>query len=360
MLSHVEKLQQKLRETGAEAALLTSPINQRYVTGFPFDDGYVAVTRNAAYLVTDFRYKEAAALAVDPARITVATPSEGLLRYISDRFCEEGVKSYLFEEATLPVAEYERIIKGLNGVTCEKGLSALVDNLRLFKDEKEIESMQRAQDIADGAFAHILKTLSFGMTETDVAAELEFFMKKNGAEDTSFDTIAVSGEKSSRPHGVPSPVRLSRGFLTIDFGCKVDGYCSDMTRTVVMGKVTADEKRLYDTVYKAQTTAVAAAREGIGCRELDKIARDIIENAGYRGCFGHSLGHGVGLYIHEAPTVSPRAKEEVKLLRGNTFTVEPGIYVEGRYGCRIEDCMCIQPDGTVRNFAHSPKGLIEI
>ena len=194
------------------------------------------------------------------------------------------------------------------------------------------------------------------MTENDVAAELEYYMRKHGAEDKSFETIAVSGQKSSIPHGVPSDTRLKKGFLTMDFGAVYEGYHSDMTRTICIGKADDEMKKLYNTVLKAQMSALDMLRDGVVCADADKVARDIIE-VDYKGCFGHSLGHGVGLEIHERPNLSAYNKKP--LAPGNIVTVEPGIYIAGKYGCRIEDMVLIQ-EGNIRNFTKSPKELIEI
>ena len=194
-------------------------------------------------------------------------------------------------------------------------------------------------------------------TEQEVALELEFFMRSLGAESTSFPTIAVSGSASALPHGVPRPVKLEKGFFTMDYGCIYKGYCSDMTRTVVIGKADEDMKLLYNTVLKAQTEAEAAIREGITGAELDKIARDIIGSTKYKGCFGHSLGHGVGMYIHEAPGVS--GGNQNGLQKGHVITIEPGIYVKGTYGCRIEDMAALRETG-VEILTRCPKELIEL
>jgi Xaa-Pro aminopeptidase len=185
-------------------------------------------------------------------------------------------------------------------------------------------------------------------------------MRRHGAEGVAFNTIAVSGAASSLPHGVPSDTKLRHGFLTMDFGAKYDGYCSDMTRTVVIGKADEDMKKVYNTVLSAQLAALDFIREGVSCLDADSTARNIIREAGFGACFGHSLGHGVGLFIHEAPNLSQRADEKSVLKRGNVVTVEPGIYIEGKYGCRIEDMIGIDLDGSVRNFTKSPKALIEI
>ena len=218
----------------------------------------------------------------------------------------------------------------------------------------------KAQEITDLAFSHILNFISPNVTEREVALELEFFMRKQGSEGVAFPTIAVSGPASSRPHGVPSDVPLRQGFLTMDFGAKIDGYCADMTRTVVIGKADEEMKRLYATVLSAQEAALSEIHEGMRCRDADEIARSIIRNAGYGEAFGHSLGHGVGMLVHEKPNLSPRADENSRLEAGNVVTVEPGIYLEGRFGCRIEDMIAINADGSVHNFTKSPKHLIEI
>jgi Xaa-Pro aminopeptidase len=182
-------------------------------------------------------------------------------------------------------------------------------------------------------------------------------MKKRGASGTSFDTIAVSGTNSARPHGVPRPVTLEKGFLTMDFGCYFKGYASDMTRTVVIGKADEEMKKVYNTVLEAQLAAINAVREGMTGAELDKVARDIIYGAGYEGCFGHGLGHGVGIYIHENPRVSAVGKKP--LTKGHIFTIEPGIYLKGRYGVRIEDMIQMTENGPI-DITKSPKELIEI
>ena len=358
-MSHLQNLTKEMKAKGIEALIVTSEINQRYLTGFDYTDGYVVVTPKHAYLITDFRYTEAAENAVRGTEWEVLAPKR-MLGEISELLHGEGVKSVALEEATLPVSDFERIKKALDDIAVTTNASALLDGLRLHKDAGEIALMQKAQDIADAAFAHILTYINPDRTEIDVALELEFFMRAHGAECTSFDTIAVSGSASSLPHGVPRPVKLEKGFFTMDFGARVDGYCSDMTRTVVIGKADEEMRRLYDTVLRAQTAALDACAEGVGCKHLDTVARDIIENAGYHGAFGHSLGHGVGMYIHEAPRLSQAAAEDSVLERGHVVTFEPGIYLPGRYGCRIEDMVAITPEGKVHNFTHSPKELIEL
>lgn len=357
-MTHLEKLKAALGGQNPDAVIVTSEVNQRYISGFPFTDGYLLITKADSYLITDFRYTEAAKAQSDKG-LQVVAPQDGMLKFIAEKLAERGCKSVGFEEVTLPYASLERMKKILDGVELVSGASALLDTLREFKDEDELKYTAQAQDIADAAFEHILKFIKPEMTELEVALELEFFMRRRGAEAAAFDTIAVSGSASSMPHGVPRPIKLERGFLTMDYGARVNGYCSDMTRTVVLGRADADMKKLYDTVLKAQLAALEVIEEGADCRGVDKVARDIIYSAGYEGCFGHGLGHGVGMYIHEAPRLSQGAREGAKLISGQIVTVEPGIYIEGKYGCRIEDMVCVQPGGK-HNFTHSPKEMIEL
>ena len=360
-MTPIQNLQSRLCAAGFDAAVFSDPINERYLSGFHFDDGLVLVTQKKAYLITDFRYAEAAVQTCSD-RMEIVTPGQiGMLNFVRTALEEEGCETLLIEEEKLSVAAYERYAERLPGIKLCSGASAILTEMRMVKTEEELAAIARAQSITDAAFSHILNFIQPDrMTEIEVALELEFFMRQNGSEGVAFDTIAVSGTNSSRPHGVPRNVRLERGFLTMDFGARADGYCSDMTRTVVIGKADAELKKVYHTVLAAQTAALDAAREGIPCRELDRIARDLIDNAGYAGTFGHSLGHGVGLFIHEKPNLSSAAPVDSLLRRGNVVTFEPGIYLEGKYGCRIEDMACVKPDGTFYNFTKSPKELIEL
>lgn len=358
-MSHLTRFQQALSENGFDAAIVSDPLNERYLSDFCFHDGLVLVTHKQSYLITDFRYVEAAR-AQASSELTVLTPEGGQLLCVAGLLADNGCKSVAVEESALSLAQFNRYTEILCDYTLTAGASKLLDALRLCKDEGELAAIERAQAITDAAFSHILKALHPEMTEVEAALELEFFMRKNGAEGLAFETIAVSGTNSSRPHGVPRRQKLEKGFLTMDFGAVVDGYCSDMTRTVVLGSADSEMKRLYNTVLTAQRAALDAAREGVGCRALDTVARDIIHGAGYEGCFGHSLGHGVGMLVHESPRLSQLAPEEMRLARGHVITFEPGIYIAGKYGCRIEDMACIRPDGSFYDFTNSPKELIEL
>lgn len=360
-MTQVKRLQKIMKEKGVEGILLSSTLNQRYITNFNYDDGYVVVLQEKAFLLTDFRFIEAANAQVDHNDFEVVTPKISYLRYVAQIADENEIKNMLVEESALSLEELSRFENAAEGkLEYKGGASAILTEMRMVKTDAELENMAEAQRITDAAFSHVISVLHPDMTEIDVALEIEFFMRKNGAERTSFDTIAVSGAASSMPHGVPRNVKLERGFLTMDFGCVYGGYCSDMTRTVVLGKADDEIKRIYYTVLEAQTKALEAAANGErGCFRLDEIARDVINGAGYEGRFGHSLGHGVGMFIHENPRLAPGVNVGAKLVAGNVVTFEPGIYIPEKYGCRIEDMAAITDDG-IRNFTKSTKELIEL
>lgn len=359
-MSRIERLKSKLAEQGIDAAVISSYVNIRYVTDFDYQDGYVLVTKNKSYVLTDFRYIEAARAAINEKEFEILTPNEGMAVCMSALLDENECKNVAFEEATLSFAVYERFKSAFAPKELVSGASAIIDGLRLCKDMDEIEKIKRAQAITDAAFEHILKVITPNTTEIEAALELEFFMRRMGSEGVAFETIAVSGSASSLPHGVPRNVKLERGFFTMDYGARVDGYCSDMTRTVVIGRADSEMKKLYSTVLEAQRAAIEHIKEGALCRDCDTVARDIINNAGYVGRFGHSLGHGVGMYIHESPRLAQRAPEDSVLCRGHVITAEPGIYIEGLYGCRIEDMLAILPSGETYDFTNSPKEMIEL
>ena len=359
-MPHLSAFCNSLAKEGFDAAILTSTKSQRYLAGFVYSDGYLLITPQKSYLITDFRYEEEAKAKANPA-FEVVCPTCTMAIAMAGYLTELGAKRVAVEEGTLTLSTMERLQRTLSDFTLESGATRILGALMEFKDEQELDCICRAQRIADDAFSHILKLITPDMTEMDVALELEFFMRRNGSSGIAFETIAVSGSASSLPHGHPRRRRLARGFLTMDFGACVDGYRSDMTRTVVLGTADADMKRLYNTVLSAQCAALDAAAEGISCFELDRIAREIIEEKeGYAGCFGHSLGHGVGLNVHESPRLARTAPKDSVLRRGHVVTVEPGIYIAGRYGCRIEDMIAVLHDGSVKNLTASPKELIEL
>lgn len=353
-MSKLLKLRNKMKEMSVDAVLVLNELNQHYLSGFAFTDGFLLITQNKAYLVTDFRYYEMALNGADK-QFEVLTP-DNRSEFIDKALADEGCKSVGFEGGSVSYDVYRSYCEKHPHISFEN-IGNAIEIIREIKDADEIAKMQKAQDITDKAFSHILKVINRNMTELDVAVELEYAMRKNGASAFAFDTISVSGDASSLPHGTPRNVLLRDGFLTMDFGAKFDGYCSDMTRTIVIGKADAEIKKVYNTVLSAQLAALEYLKPGADCGEADKIARDII-NAEYNGTFGHSLGHSVGLFIHESPRLYSRGFGR-KLNVGEILTVEPGIYLFGKYGCRIEDMVAITEKG-IHNFTHSTKELIEI
>ena len=352
MSTRLERLRSNFPE-GADTLLVTCPLNCRYLSGVNYTDGFLLINREGgAYILADSRYIEVAKRNAAPGFEAKLLDRAGKSAYIR----ELGGQTIAYEDSVMTCAElraYENALPDRKFIPAGTPIEAL----RNLKEECEVECMTRAQRIAETAFDHILGFITPDRTEREVALELEYVMRKNGADGIAFDTIAVSGSESSLPHGEPRDRKLERGFLTMDFGAKFEGYCSDMTRTICLGKPDEDMKRMYETVLAAQTAALDAAIYGgeRSCKLLDGVARKIIDDAGYKGLFGHSLGHGVGLFIHESIHVSPRSEQT--LVQGNVFTVEPGIYMEGKYGVRIEDMVYIGENGAV-NLTNCRKDLI--
>lgn len=333
----------------ADGILITDPLNQRYLSGLNYTDGYIVITRERAVLLADSRYIEIAEKVAADFEVVQFSGTKEL-----KEACD-GIKTLAFEDLYVTCADkakYEKLLEGTTLIPC----GSLLTDLREHKDEGEIELITKAQRIAEEAFDHILGFITPDKTETEVALELEFFMRSKGASGTSFDTIAVSGSASSLPHGEPRDRKLERGFLTMDFGALYQGYCSDMTRTVVIGRADQEMKAIYERVLEAQLAAIDAAAPGKSCKEVDAVARTILD-AHYPGAFGHGLGHGVGMYIHESPRVSP-ASDRV-LEPGHIITIEPGVYLKGKYGVRIEDMLAIG-EKTAVNLTKAPKNLIEL
>ena len=356
-MTPLARLQSALAESDFDAVLLSSEINERYLSGFVYSDGYMLVTREAAFLLTDLRYAEAARAKVKD--FIILTPKTRQLDAIAELVRDQHLDRVAIEEDALSYAAFGKFAEALP-CTLASGASAMLSRLRRVKSDAELSVIARAQEITDRAFAHILDFISPRVTEREVAMELEFFMRREGAEGVAFPTIAVSGSASSLPHGEPRDLPLQKGFLTMDFGAQVDGYCSDMTRTVVIGRADDEMKRVYETVLGAQRAALDFVREGVACCEVDAVARRYITDRGYGANFTHSLGHGIGMLVHESPSFSRLAPPESILSRGNVMSVEPGIYLEGRFGVRIEDMIAVTQDGTIRNFTKSPKELIEL
>lgn len=337
-----------------EAFLIVSPENRRYLTDFDASDGYLMITPHEKIFFTDSRYIEAAEKKVK------GCDSVELLRSFSKQLPELAEKlniSKIYTEAEkLTVKQFGDISKAFSAECLAEKTDEAVDYLRRHKAEYEKERILAAQRIAEKAFEHILGFIHEGVTEREISLELDYFMLRNGADGLSFETIAVSGENSSMPHGVPGDRKIRKGdFITMDYGAVVNGYHSDMTRTVAVGEVSGRQAEVYDTVLKAQLASLEILAPGVSCKEADAAARDIIAQAGYGECFGHGTGHGVGIEIHEAPTVSFRSTSVLE--PGDVVTVEPGIYIPGEFGVRIEDMAFITGNGS-ENLTKSPKSLI--
>lgn len=351
----LEKFRQSMKELNLDGALIYSDVNRNYLTGFTGDSSFIVVTFDKAIFITDSRYTEQASNEVLGFEVVEYTPP--LYDFIKNIVQENNIKKLGIEEMHMTFADYEAYRERLDGVEFVK-LNGAVEKLRTLKDAGEIENIEKAAGIADKAFEHLLTFIKPGLTENEIAIELEYFMKKLGASGTSFTSIVASGERSSLPHGVASDKVVKEGdLLTLDFGCVYNGYCSDMTRTIVIGKANDKQKEIYNTVLDAHLAAFEFLKPGAKCFDADKAARDIIEGRGYGERFGHGLGHGVGMEVHEMPRLSKRSDDVFEA--NMVVTNEPGIYIPGFGGVRIEDLVLITEDG-YRILSKSPKHLIEL
>ena len=338
-----------------QAALISGGKNRFYFTGFNSSAGALLITKSNTYFLVDFRYYEKARQTVSGAQVILC---EKLYKQISEILNRENITEILLETDIVTLADFERLGAGLEGfkISREETLAKNIEKLRSIKSAEEIGFIEKAQLLTDEAFSYILNKITQGVTEKELALDMEFFMRSRGSEGVAFDFIVVSGRNSSLPHGVPTDKRLENGdFITMDFGAVWNGYRSDMTRTVALGCVTEKQKKVYETVLKAQYAALEIIKPNVKCCEVDRVARDIITLAGYGKNFGHGLGHSVGLDIHENPACNTRDKTE--LLSGMIMTVEPGIYIENEFGVRIEDMVLVTENGC-RNLTKSPKELI--
>lgn len=354
-MNNVEAIRSSLIEAKLDAVLITDEKNQRYATGFAFTDGAVLVTRKSAFLFTDSRYIEAASMTVaDNITLRLFGAGKHLSQLIKTELDNEHVERLGGEEGTLPHGQYlayENLL-GRKLIPCQH----IFSSLRASKTAEEQEYMRCAQAIAELALSDVLQIIKPGVSERDIAAEITYRLLKHGGEGNSFDPIAVTGKNSSMPHGVPGDALVQNGdFVTMDFGCLKYGYCSDMTRTVAVGHASNEMKNVYDTVLRAQLAGIKAARAGVTGRSIDKAARDVIADAGYGEYFGHSFGHSLGLDIHEAPPASPATETIMPV--GAVISAEPGIYLPGKFGVRIEDVLILREDGC-ENITHADKNLI--
>jgi len=340
-----------------ESVLITSDVNRRYFTGMKSSAGTILAFRDKAYLIIDFRYIEKARASVKNAEVI---EQKALCSQIIQLLKEHSASSVAIEAHAMTVSELSKFKKAIPNIEFVDSdlLSNSIAAMRIIKDENEIKNVKKAQEIAETAFDDILKFIKPGVTEREIALELDRCMLKNGAEALSFETIALSGTNTSMPHGVPSDKQVKDGeFVLMDFGAVYNGYHSDMTRTVCIGKPSEEMEKVYNVVLSAQTACLEKAHAGMTGSELDKIARDIIDDAGYGDFFGHSLGHGVGMEIHEAPNAAPLNKNILK--SGAIVTVEPGIYIPGKFGVRIEDFVILTENGNV-NLTKCAKNIISL
>ena len=355
-MNRIEKLSMALPE-GADAALITSDVNRRYFTGLGSSAGTLLAFRDAAYFIIDFRYIEVAKATVTGARVML---QEKLTEQLDTLLKKHGAQTVAIETDYLTVGMLEQYRQKLSGYEflTDSTLNDAILSMRSVKEPQELECIQKAQAITDAAFLDILDFIQPGKTEKEIAAYLEYCMRRRGADGLAFETIAAGGPNSAKPHAVPGDRPLQTGdFFTLDYGASWGGYCSDMTRTVAVGEPTEEMRRVYQTVLDAQCLGIRTAQVGVSCRAVDEAARELIYKAGYEGCFGHSLGHSVGLEIHEMPGFSPSIDPQTLCREGMVITVEPGIYLEGRFGVRIEDMVWFAPDGT-KDLTNSPKELI--
>ena len=351
-MNHLEHIAAHL--DGLDAILLTSEANCYYATGF-MGEGIALVTRRGSWYFTDSRYTEAADKAIgDAAVIREVSREKPFSALINEALAEAGAEKAGFEEQRMTVAEHAVYSEKLHCTLTPA--SALMTELRGSKDEEELSCMTAAQRIAEGALEQILKEIRPGMTEKEIAARLNYLMVSAGAEKTAFDTIVASGPNGSMPHAVPGMRKVREGdFITMDFGCVYKGYCSDMTRTVALGRPSDEMRNVYDIVLQAQLAGIAAARAGVTGAAIDGAARKVIQDAGYGSCFGHSFGHSLGIDIHEAPNAAPG--NDKPMPDGAVISAEPGIYLPGKFGVRIEDVMILRPDGA-QVITKAPKALL--
>ena len=355
-MTNLQKIQAALKPAGLDAILLFGEKNCHYATGFRASDGMCVVTEKEGFYVTDSRYIEAARNQIRGFTVGQNTQEMPMKKWLEQIVADCAITMLGFEDGELSYAEFEKL-RGQVQAVLSPAESVLRD-LRAVKSPEEQAIMRRAQALADGVFTELLDFIKPGMTEKRVAAEITYRLLLAGAEGNSFDPIVVGGPNSSMPHGVPGERTLQKGdFLTMDFGCLLEGYCSDMTRTIVIGEPTDEMRKVYHIVLEAQKAGIAAYRAGVKGCEVDGAARKVISDAGYGEYFGHSFGHSLGLNIHEGPSAS--GSEQRELPAGAVLSAEPGIYLPGKFGVRIEDVCIVTEDGC-ENITHSPKELISI
>ena len=352
-MNNIDRIRQVMPEYKCEAIIIANQINRFFATGFNSSAGVLLVTTSNAWFFIDFRYIEAAEAAIQGAEVVLISKDETVTESVSAVVKKAGIKSLGFEDGSVSYAGHKEWCEsfGVEMVPAQK----LIDSLRDIKSRADVDKMIKAQRIAEKVFSEILPLISKDMTEKELSAEIVYRSVRNGADDKSFNPIVVSGVNSSRPHGVSGDEKIVNGFLTMDYGAKLDGWCSDTTRTVCVGKPDDEMVRIYDTVLKAQEVGIKAVHGGVKGFDVDNAARTIIEDAGYGEFFGHGFGHSIGLEVHESLKASQLSKDI--LPTGAVISAEPGIYLPGRYGVRIEDVIYITESGS-ENITNLPKNLI--
>ncbi len=349
-MSHVKNIQASLGEL--PVLVMTDAVSIRYASGFHIDDGAAVIAKDKAWVITDSRYVEAATAAIRDMEVLCTSRGHGVDAILGEIFAQNGFEKAGAMPDRLTHAQWQWLEKAV-GVPLVENRTILFQ-LRASKDQDEVDSIIAAQRIAERAFDDILGIIRPGMTENEITAELVYRMYKYGGQGNSFDPIVVTGAKSSMPHGVPGDNVVRDGdFITMDFGTLRDGYCSDMTRTVAVGHVTDEMRKIYDIVLAAQLAGIEAAAPGVPGKDIDAAARKVITDAGYGEYFGHGFGHGVGLEIHE----NPGANGDAPLPEGAVISAEPGIYLPGRFGVRIEDMLWLH-EGRAVDLTNAPKQLI--
>lgn len=347
----INKLRSVMQEKNLEAVAVLSPYNRRYLSGFTGSSGCLYITQTSAKLITDFRYIQQATSQSDAFEIV--NQAGPMLSKVNELAEADEIKSMGVETNLITYNDYQALNSGKVSLSTIEGE---IEKIRMVKDEFEIKKIQKASDIVDETYEHILNWIKPGMTENEVNNEMEMFMRSKGATCSSFDTIVASGHRGALPHGVASDKVIEQGdMITLDYGALYDGYVSDVTRTFAIGEPAEEMKKIYNIVLEAQLAALNQIKPGMTGKEADTIARDIIKSYGYGEAFGHSLGHGIGLEVHEGPGLSQ--KSDIVLEENMCVTLEPGIYVEGLGGVRIEDDVLVTKNGLQR-FTKSSKDLI--
>ncbi len=352
-MNHLKQIAAKLPDYNIDAMLVSSAPSEFYAVGV-HGEGYAIVTPGEARYITDSRYIEVANETVKGAEVCMVDHARNYTALLNEFIDAHGIKTLGIEDNYMSLGQYNALKEKIHAELVYAG--KLVTTLRWSKDEEELRRMKEAQRITDEAFTAICQFIQPGMTEAEIAARLQYEMLRRGAQRMSFDPIVASGPNGSRPHAIPGLRQVQKGeFITMDFGCVYEGYCSDMTRTVALGQIDDDKKKVYETVLKAQLTGIAASRAGVPGKDIDGAARKVIEEAGYGRFFGHGYGHSVGVEIHESPNANSR--EETPMPVGAMVSAEPGIYIPGQFGVRIEDVVRME-EGGCTDITHSPKELI--